>query len=208
MERWFADTCAEGFEPRMGIVLAHGAGSDANSALLRAVSRELAGAGILVLRMNLAFRLARAGPPRPAESPRDRDSLREAMAELRRLAGASIPLLLGGHSYGGRQASMLAAEEPDVAAALVLLSYPLHPPDKPAQLRTAHFPQLRTPALFIHGDRDPFGTIDELAAAIAAIPARTQLVVAAKKGHDLGGAKPPAIAAHIADAGFLQAADR
>ena len=181
----------------MGIVLAHGAGSDANSALLRAVSRELTGAGILVLRTNLAFRLARAGPPRPAESPRDRDSLREAMAELRRLAGGSIPLMLGGHSYGGRQSSMLAAEEPDVAAALVLLSYPLHPPDKPAQLRTAHFPQLRTPALFIHGDRDPFGTIDEMTAAIAAIPARTQLVVAAKKGHAPGGAMPPAIAVHV-----------
>ena len=67
------------------------------------------------------------------------------------------PVVLGGHSYGGRQATMLAAEEPGVAEALLLLSYPLHPPNKPAQLRTAHFPQLRTPALFVSGTKDPFG---------------------------------------------------
>ena len=54
-------------------------------------------------------------------------------------------IFLGGHSYGGRQASMLCAEEPDLVAALLLLSYPLHPPRKPEQQRTQHLPDLRTP---------------------------------------------------------------
>ncbi len=94
--------------------------------------------------------------------------------------------MLGGHSYGGRQATMLAAEEPEVADALLLLSYPLHPPEKPEQLRTAHFPQLQTPALFVHGTKDPFGTIEEMQAALKLIPAATQLMVAEKAGHALG----------------------
>lgn len=57
---------------------------------------------------------------------------------------------------------MLAAVEPGLIDALLLLSYPLHPPKAPTQLRTAHFPAIRTPALFVHGTRDAFGTINEL----------------------------------------------
>jgi uncharacterized protein len=83
-------------------------------------------------------------------------------------------MFLGGHSYGGRQASMLAAEEPDLAAGLLLLSYPLHPPRRPARLRTAHFPKLTTPALFVHGTRDPFGSMDEMRAAVDSSPGRTR----------------------------------
>ena len=94
-------------------------------------------------------------------------------------------VFLGGHSYGGRQASMLAAEEPDIAAALLLLSYPLHPPKKPQQLRTDHFPDLRTRAVFVHGTVDPFGAIPELETAIAAIPAAHRLIAIDGAGHDL-----------------------
>jgi predicted alpha/beta-hydrolase family hydrolase len=95
------------------------------------------------------------------------------------------PVYLGGHSYGGRQATMLAAEDPTVADGLLLFSYPLHPPEKPAQLRTAHFPQLRTPAVFVHGTKDPFGTPAEIKSAITAIPAATRLMVVESAGHDL-----------------------
>jgi predicted alpha/beta-hydrolase family hydrolase len=102
---------------------------------------------------------------------------------LRELAPGTI--FLGGHSYGGRQASMLAAEQSELAERLLLLSYPLHPPNKPAQLRTAHFPDLRTPAVFVHGTGDPFGSIDELEAALTAIPARTDLLSIEGAGHDL-----------------------
>src|SRR5205823_6471170 len=96
------------------------------------------------------------------------------------------PLYLGGHSYGGRQASMLAADDPQIARALLLTSYPLHPPGKPAQLRVQHFPQLRIPALFAIGTRDPFGSVEELETACQMIPAATSVVVVEGAGHDLG----------------------
>ena len=95
-------------------------------------------------------------------------------------------IFLGGHSYGGRQASMLCAEEPDIAAALLLLSYPLHPPGKPTQQRTQHLPDLRTPTLFVSGAHDAFGSIEELSRAIKMIPAKTKLLPIEGAGHDLG----------------------
>jgi hypothetical protein len=97
----------------------------------------------------------------------------------------SGPVYLGGHSYGGRQASILASESPDVAAALLLLSYPLHPPRKPEELRTGHFHKLQTPALFVHGTADPFGTPDEMRAALGLIPAAKDLALVGGAGHDL-----------------------
>jgi predicted alpha/beta-hydrolase family hydrolase len=69
---------------------------------------------------------------------------------------------------------------------LLLLSYPLHAPGKPAQLRTAHFPKLNTPVLFVHGTRDPFGSLDEMRTAIQMIPAPVKLIEVEGGGHDLG----------------------
>jgi hypothetical protein len=94
-------------------------------------------------------------------------------------------IVLGGHSYGGRQASMLASAEPRLVESLLLLSYPLHPPKKPAELRTKHFPSLHTPALFVHGARDGFGTIAEIQSALSLIPARTELLPITGAGHEL-----------------------
>jgi hypothetical protein len=68
---------------------------------------------------------------------------------------------------------------------LLLLSYPLHPPRKPAQLRTAHFPKLKTPAFFVHGTRDPFATIAEMESALKLIPAAHALHEVEGAGHDL-----------------------
>jgi hypothetical protein len=95
------------------------------------------------------------------------------------------PVFLGGQSYGGRQATMLAADDPGVANALLLFSYPLHPPGKPQRLRTEHFPRLGVPALFVQGTVDPFGSVDELSAAIGLIPAATRLITIDGAGHDL-----------------------
>jgi len=81
---------------------------------------------------------------------------------------------------------MLCAEEPDLVAGLLLLSYPLHPPRKPEQQRTQHLPNLRTPTLFIHGTHDPFGSIIELEQALKMIPAKTKLLPIDGAGHDLG----------------------
>ncbi len=167
-----------------GLILTHGAGGNANAPLLVTVANVFCDAGWLVLRCDLPFRQKRrSGPPFPAAAAQDRAGLRDAVSLLReRVAGRVV---MGGHSYGGRQATMLAAESPGLANALLLLSYPLHPPSKPDQLRTAHFPALTTPALFIHGTKDPFGSIDELQAALTLIPAHTDLLVVDGAGHDL-----------------------
>jgi predicted alpha/beta-hydrolase family hydrolase len=170
------------------LVLTHGAGANCQSKLLTAVTNAFADAGYLVLRCDLPFRQSKSfGPPFPAMAARDREGLRRAVEVLRSQASGRI--FLGGHSYGGRQASMLAAEQPQVAAGLLLLSYPLHPPRKPAELRTKHFPQLNTSAMFVHGARDPFGSHEEMQSALALIPAQKLLVEIEGAGHDLLGKK-------------------
>ncbi|MBZ5493060.1 MAG: alpha/beta fold hydrolase [Acidobacteriia bacterium] len=170
------------------LVLTHGAGANCQSKLLIAVADAFADAGYLVLRCDLPFRQSRPhGPPFPAMAARDREGLRRAVDVLRSKTQGRI--FLGGHSYGGRQGSMLAAEHQQLAAGLLLLSYPLHPPRKSAELRTAHFPQLRTPSLFVHGGRDPFGSHDEMNAALALIPAQTMLMEIEGAGHELLGKK-------------------
>ena len=172
-----------------GLVLTHGAGGNCRAPLLVAVAQTFCAAGVTVLRYDLPFRQRRPfGPPSPATSAADRAGLLDTTIAMRKLVTG--PVFLGGHSYGGRQATMLAAEQPDIASALLLLSYPLHPPGKPGQLRTAHFPALRTPALFIHGTKDDFGSIDEMQNALGLIPDRTALVPIEGAGHDLKKGKP------------------
>jgi uncharacterized protein len=171
-----------------GLVLTHGAGSSSGSPLLVALAEVLAERGFLVLRCDLPFRQARPhGPPSPAGAARDRTGLRAAVETIRELGPRRVDL--GGHSYGGRQASLLAAEDPSVARALLLLSYPLHPPGRPGELRVAHFPRLRTPALFVLGTEDPFGSVAELRSALTAIPAPTALHLEPGVSHDLGAAR-------------------
>src|SRR4051794_23999588 len=94
-------------------------------------------------------------------------------------------IFLGGHPYGGRQATMLAAEQPQLVQGLLLLSYPLHPPRKPEAPRTAHFPKLATPALFVHGSRDPFASLDEMKAALKLIPGQPALLEVEGAAHEL-----------------------
>jgi uncharacterized protein len=168
-----------------GLVLSHGAGSNAQAPLLIALAATFSAAGFTVLRCDLPYRQARSfGPPGPGDAARDRAGLKNALAAMKKMISGR--LFLGGHSYGGRQSSMLCAEEPNLVAALLLLSYPLHPPRKPEQQRTQHLPDLHTPALFVSGTRDPFGTIDELKQALKMIPAKTKLVAVEGAGHDLG----------------------
>ncbi len=170
-----------------GLVLTHGAGANCNALLLVALAEAFCAAGVTVLRCDLPFRQARPqGPPPRGSAQRDQQGLRAAVESVRRVAAR---VFLGGHSYGGRQASMLAAAEPGVAEALLLLSYPLHPPQRPNELRTAHFPRLETPALFVSGARDGFGSVAEMEAALKLIPGRTELVTIAGAGHELATKK-------------------
>ena len=186
----FAEGSVRGFLHRPenrggpGLVLTHGAGGDCRMPLLVAAAEAFAAAGLTVLRCDLPFRQRRPkGPPSPSGAAADRAGLREAVAALRQTITG--PVFLGGQSYGGRQATMLAADERGVADALLLFSYPLHPPGKPERLRTEHFPRLSMPALFVSGTADPFGSPDELSAAVALIPAPTQIITVSSAGHDL-----------------------
>jgi predicted alpha/beta-hydrolase family hydrolase len=178
-----------------GLVLTHGAGGTCRAPLLVAVARAFAERGGLALRCDLPYRQARAtGPPSPSGQERDRAGLAAAVAALRERGARRV--VMGGLSYGGRQATILAAERPDVADALLLLSYPLHPPGQAARLRTAHFPRLTTPAVFVHGTRDPFGAIEELREALRLIPGPTELLVVEGVGHDLSRRGAAAAAGH------------
>ncbi len=168
-----------------GLILTHGAGGNCQMLLLRALADEFASQGWFALRCDLPFRQLRPhGPPSPSSAARDREGLRRALEVLSKLAPGS--LYLGGHSYGGRQGSMLAAEDSQVARALLLTSYPLHPPGKPQQSRVQHFPQLKIPALFVVGTRDPFATVEELESARKLITAASSMLAVEGVGHDLG----------------------
>jgi predicted alpha/beta-hydrolase family hydrolase len=198
------------------LVLTHGAGSNAQAPLLIAVADAFCTAGFIVLRCDLPYRQSRSyGPPGPGDAARDRAGLKNAIAAVNKNMGApflasfarkpalslskggdfpestvekgrAVTTYLGGHSYGGRQSSILCAEEPELVPGLLLLSYPLHPPRKPEQQRTQHLPDLRTPTLFVQGTRDPFGTIAEIEQALKMIPGKTKLLVVEGGGHDLG----------------------
>jgi uncharacterized protein len=183
-----------------GVILTHSAGGDSQSPLLMAVAQALAGKGITVLRCDLPFRQVRPhGPPGPGSAERDREGLRQAVAAMRNIVPGRI--FLGGHSYGGRQASMLAADDPSLAAALLLLSYPLHPPRRPRQLRTAHFAGLGVPSLFVQGTCDEFASVEEITGALNLIPARTRLLVIEGAGHNLAAPRElGAVSARIAGA--------
>jgi hypothetical protein len=166
------------------LILTHGAGANCQAPLLAALAEAFCAAGLSVLRCDLPFRQSRPhGPPPRGSAERDQAGLCAAVEAMRRMNPRRV--FLGGHSYGGRQASMLAADDPRLIDGLLLLSYPLHPPMQPAQLRTAHFQLLQVRALFVHGERDGFGTIAEMESALSLIQARTELLPIARAGHEL-----------------------
>jgi predicted alpha/beta-hydrolase family hydrolase len=165
------------------LVLTHGAGGNANAPLLVALAEAFAETGLTVLRCDLPYRQARpTGPPR-GNGAEDREGLRRAVEFCRTIVPGRQSL--GGASYGGRQGSMLAAEDANACAALLLLSYPLHPPGNPERPRTKHLPDIQVPTLFVSGSKDPFGSPAELQAAVQLVPKHRLLIIDAV-GHDLG----------------------
>lgn len=141
------------------LLLAHGAGAAMDSPGMTSVATALVAEGLRIARFEFGYMAGRregrrSAPPR-AETLKD-----EYRAAVDALA-APGRLVIGGKSMGGRVASMVADEVGP--AGLLCLGYPFHPPDKPAQLRTAHLASLRTPTLICQGTRDPFGTRDEVA---------------------------------------------
>lgn len=146
-------------DARVTVVLAHGAGAGMEHPFLEAVATGLATAGLAVVRFEFPYQqAARSGPRR---TPDRMPVLQATMREVVR-AHAPSPFVLAGKSMGGRVATMLADELG--AAGVVVFGYPFHPPLRPAQLRTAHLATLRTPCLILQGERDPFGTREQVAA--------------------------------------------
>ena len=167
-----------------GLILTHGAGANCQTLLLTTLAEAFCAAGLTVLRCDLPFRQSRPhGPPPRGSAERDQSGLRSAVASMRSVVKAKI--FLGGHSYGGRQGSLVAASEPGLVDRLLLLSFPLHPPKRPQELRSKHFPSLQTPAFFVHGTRDGFGSPEEMEAALTLIPVRANLMLVAGAGHEL-----------------------
>ncbi len=150
-----------------GLVLTPGAGAGSDQPSLVAIEEALAPDGVRVERVDFPYRLAgRKAPDRP---PVLLATVIEATAALATELGVDgTRIAVGGRSMGGRMCSMAVADGM-AAAALVLVSYPLHPPGKPDRLRTEHFEAITAPCLFVSGTRDSFGTRAELESATAAI---------------------------------------
>ena len=171
-------------KPRGTVVLTHGAGGSRESALLKRICDEWARRGWLAVRYNLPYRRRRPKGPPSGSAATDQAGVVEAIELVATLANG--PVIAGGHSYGGRMTSMVVAEGATRVDALTLFSYPLHPPGKPEKPRTEHLPRIEAPTVFTHGTSDPFGSIDELLAAAALIPASTEVVEITGARHDLG----------------------
>ena len=171
-------------KPKGVAVLTHGAGGDRDSELLQRICDEWARRGWLAVRYNLPYRRRRPKGPPSGSAATDRAGIDEAITLCRRLADG--PLIAGGHSYGGRQTSMLIAEASATQVdVLTLFSYPLHPPGKPERRRTEHLPAIAVPTVFTHGTSDPFGTLDDVREAAAMIAAPTEVVEITGARHDL-----------------------
>jgi predicted alpha/beta-hydrolase family hydrolase len=150
------------------LLLTPGAGADRNQSALVAIDEAVGADGVVVERIDFPYR--KAGRKAPDRAPVLLAAVVEGARELSERAGVPPDqIALGGRSMGGRICSM-AVSEGLPAAALVLVSYPLHPPGKPDRLRTEHFGALDLPCLFVSGTRDAFGTPDELESATSAIP--------------------------------------
>lgn len=165
------------------VVLTHGAGGSRDAVLLQQVCDEWAQRGWLAVRYNLPYRRRRPTGPPSASAAADRAGIVEAITVCRGLADG--PLIAGGHSYGGRQTSMVVAAGEAAVDVLTLFSYPVHPPGKPERARTEHLPDITVPTVFTHGTSDPFGTPDELRAAAALVTGTTAVVEIASARHDL-----------------------
>ena len=167
------------------LVLAHGAGAPQQSAFMVGFARGLAERGVDVLTFNFLYMQQRRRVPdrTPALEASYREAIGTARDQFRRTA-----VFIGGKSMGGRIATHLAAADDATTlgiAGVVLLGYPLHPPGKPAQVRSAHLPRIHVPMLFVQGERDPFGTPDELRPILDTIPAHVTLHVVSGGDHSL-----------------------
>ena len=160
------------------LILAPGAGASQTNRFMVHFATTLAARGFDTVTFDFAY--VEHGRRIPDRNEKLEACYASVIAAIHaRIAHRAAPdkLVIGGKSMGGRIASQVAAVSPDGIAGLVFLGYPLHPPGRPNQLRTRHWPDIRLPMLFVQGSRDPFGTPDELRPLIADLKAPVELCV-------------------------------
>ena len=172
---------AEG-TPEAVFVFAHGAGAGQHHPFMAGVARAIAAHGIDVVTFDFPYkRLQKSAPDRP---PVLEQAFRDAVEAARGWSQASR-LCIGGKSMGGRIATHLAAQGLESLSGVICFGYPLHPPGKPDQLRVAHLGAITTPLLIIQGERDAFGTPDEIRPHLEAMKAAVRLHVIERADHSL-----------------------
>ncbi len=154
------------------LVLGHGAGAGMRHQTLETIAHKLAAVGIGTFRYQFPFMERGGGRDTDAVSVA---TVRSAVAEGRKHAG-DVPLLAGGHSFGGRMTSLAAAAAPlEGVSGLIFFGFPLHAPGKASIVRAGHLPQIQAPMLFLSGTRDTLARLDLLEPLLAALGDRATL---------------------------------
>ena len=169
--------------PPATLILGHGAGAGQRSAFMVDFAAALSAMGVDVVTFNFLY--TQQGRKIPDRTPALEACYRAAIDAVRAsVESARHALFIGGKSMGGRIATQVAAADPALRlAGLVLLGYPLHPPGRPDQRRDKHLPAIARPILFVQGTRDAFGTPDELAPVLGALQPPPRLYVVAQGDH-------------------------
>ena len=167
------------------LILAHGAGAGQHGPFMVAFATAIAALGVDVVTFNFLYIEQRRHVPDRA--PALESCYRSIIEAVRQeVASARDRLVIGGKSMGGRIATQVAAADPTLPVdGLVLLGYPLHPPGRPERRRDAHLPAVKRPMLFVQGERDTFGTPEELSPVLAALDPVPVLHVVAGGDHSL-----------------------
>jgi predicted alpha/beta-hydrolase family hydrolase len=191
-------------DARATLILAHGAGAGHLHPFIAACGAGLAERGVDIVTFNFPYMEARRRLPDRA--PALERAYLAAIAETRqRVPAAARALLIGGKSMGGRMASHVAAHHAEAAgpiAGLVFLGYPLHPPGRHDRPRDVHLSLITSPMLFVQGERDAFGTPDELRPVLSRLSAPADLVVIDRGDHSFAvprgtGRSPQQVLDHI-----------
>ena len=171
------------------LILAHGAGAPMTSPFMETFARLLAERSIAVTRFEFGYMAARRTGGNRRPPPKAELLMPEYLTAVEAVVGTMATeqtLLIGGKSLGGRVASLIAGDlwRAGRIDGLICLGYPFHPPDKPAELRTAHLTGLTCPTLIVQGERDPFGSRAEVEGFMLSPAIRFHW--AADGDHDLG----------------------
>lgn len=168
-----AGYAAEG-APRALIVLGHGAGAGQQHPFMVSMARGLAARGCDAVTFDFPYMAQKRRAPDRA--PVLEQAFRDAVAAARGWSRAPR-LVIGGKSMGGRMATHLGAQAHVGVSGIVVFGYPLHPPGRPEQPRTAHLPAIQAPVLIVQGERDTFGTPGELAPVLSQMPNATLHII-------------------------------